>query len=128
MPPFLKIKRGALMADKKKKIEITYKGKKYELVFNLNVMELIQDEYGSVEAWGELTEAADEPNAKALKYGLGAMINEGIDIYNEDHTDDKREFFTDKQVGRIISEVGLQNVAKSINETVVESTKSDEKN
>lgn len=116
------------MANKKKKIEITYKGKKYELVFNLNVMELIQDEYGSVEAWGELTEAADEPNAKALKYGLGAMINEGIDIYNEDHTDDKREFFTDKQVGRIISEVGLQNVAKSINETVVESTKSDEKN
>lgn len=128
MPPFFKIKKRCRMADKKKKIEILYRGKKYELVFNLNVMELVQEEYGSVEAWGNLTEAADEPNAKALKFGLGAMINEGIDIYNEDHEDNKREFFTDKQIGRIISEVGLQNVAKSINKTVVESTKSDEKN
>ncbi len=112
---------------KKKTNFIKYKGKEYELAFNLNVMEEIQEEYGSIAAWGELTEAAEEPNAKAVKFGLGAMINEGIDIYNESH-EDQREFFTTKQIGRIITDVGLANVAKSINQTVVDSTKSDEKN
>ena len=115
------------MAKKNKTNEITYKGKSYEVVFNLNVMEQIQDEYGSIEAWGELTDSAAEPSAKAVKYGLGAMINEGIDIYNEEN-DDKREFFTDKQIGRIITEIGLANVTKTVHKTVVDSTKSDEKN
>ena len=115
------------MSKKNEDKIIEYKGVKYELVFNLNVMEEIQEEYGSVEAWGELTEAAAEPNAKAIKYGLTAMINEGIDIYNEEN-EEKREFFTEKQVGRIISEVGLLNAAQALNKTVVESTKSDEKN
>lgn len=115
-----------------KKIEIKYKGKSYALVFNLNVMEQIQEEYGSVEAWGNLTEAADEPNAKAIKFGLGAMLNEGIEIYNEDNENnedyEERKPFTLRQVGRIISEEGLANVANKINKTVVDSTKSDEKN
>lgn len=122
------------MANKKKenKAEIAYKGVNYALIFNLNVMEEIQEEYGSVEAWGELTEAADEPNAKAIKFGLGAMINEGIEIYNEEHADDEdyveRKPFTLRQIGRVISEEGLLNVAAKINKTVVDSTKSDEKN
>lgn len=124
------------MANKKvEKIEksiINHKGLDYELVFNLNVMELIQEEYGSVEAWGELVEAEAEPKAKDLKYGFTAMLNEGIDIYNEEHADDEgfkeRPFFTEKQVGRIISEIGLANAAKTLNKTVIDSTKSDEKN
>lgn len=122
------------MANKKKenKVEIAYKGVNYALVFNLNVMEEIQEEYGSVEAWGELTEAADEPNAKAIKFGLCAMLNEGIEIYNEDNEDKddfvERKPFTLRQVGRVISEEGLLNVATKINKTVVDSTKSDEKN
>lgn len=115
------------MAKKNKDNMITYKGVNYELCFNLNVMEEIQDKYGSVEAWGELAEAGDEPNAKAIKFGLTAMINEGIDIYNEEH-EEKRPFFTEKQVGRIITEVGLTNAAKALNKTVVDSTKTDEKN
>lgn len=117
---------------KKKTNFIKYKGKEYELAFNLNVMEEIQEEYGSIAAWGELTEAAEEPNAKAVKFGLGAMINEGIDIYNEDHRDDEdfkeRKPFTEKQIGRLITEIGLANVANTINTTVVNSTKTDEKN
>lgn len=120
------------MAKKKEKIEIKYKGLNYELVFNLNVMEIIQDEYGSVEKWGEITEAAEEPNAKAIKFGLCAMLNEGIEIYNEDNKDKddfiERKPFTLRQVGRVISEEGLLNVAAKINKTVVDSTKSDEKN
>ena len=106
---------------------IEYKGKSYELAFNLNVMEEIQEKYGSVEKWGNLIEQEEEPKAKDIKFGFVAMLNEGIDIYNEEH-DDKREFFTSKQVGRIISEIGLSEVAEKIRNNVIESTKSDEKN
>lgn len=116
------------MARKKAdKQAIKYKGKEYELVFNLNVMEEIQEEYGSVEAWGELVEAADEPKAKDIKFGFTAMLNEGIDIYNEEN-EDKRELLTVKQVGRILSTIGLDEVAKKLNKTVIDSAKSDEKN
>ena len=36
--------------------EIEYKGNKYLIVFNINVMEAIQQEYGTIENWGNLTE------------------------------------------------------------------------
>lgn len=115
------------MSRKKKENVLTYKGVDYDLAFNLNVMEEIQEKYGSVEAWGELVESTAEPKAKDIKFGFLAMLNEGIDMYNDDH-EDKRAFLTDKQVGRIISEVGLSEVAQMLNKTVVDSTKSDEKN
>ena len=118
--------------NKVEKSYIDYKGEKYELVFNLNVMEEIQAEYGSVEAWGDLVEAEAEPKAKDIKYGFTVMLNEGIDIYNEEHESDedfkKRSFLTEKQVGRIISEIGLVEAARRLNKQVIDSTKSDEKN
>ena len=42
------------MQDVKTSIEVG--GVTYPLVFNLNVMELIQQEYGSLDAWGDLTD------------------------------------------------------------------------
>lgn len=110
------------------KTTITYKGKNYDLVFNFNVMEKIQDEYGSLEEWGKLTDgSAGEPNAKAVKFGYSAMLNEGISIYNEDNDADL-PFFTLSQVGRIISEMGLVNATATMNQTVIDSTQSTEKN
>ena len=118
--------------NKVEKSYIDYKGEKYELVFNLNVMEEIQAEYGSVEAWGDLVEAEAEPKAKDIKYGFTVMLNEGIDIYNEEHESDedfkKRSFLTEKEVGSIISEIGLVEAARRLNKQVIDSTKSDEKN
>lgn len=110
--------------------EITYKGKTFKLVFNLNVMEQIQDEYGSVDKWGELTDGrAGEPSAKAVIFGMACMINESIDIDNEDLPEDqKTQPLTLKQVGRLITEVGLLNATKTMNETVIGSTESAEKN
>ena len=106
------------MQEKIKHIEAN--GVKYPLVFNLNVMEKIQDKYETIENWGDLTEektkedgTKQEVNLKALKYGILEMINEGIDIENESR-EDKREFITDKQVGRIITGLGLEKMAKSI--------------
>lgn len=107
---------------------IQYKGKDYKLVFNLNVMEAIQEEYGSVEAWGDLTDGGEgEPNAKAVIFGFTQMLNEGIDITNdEEGTNDKP--LTLKQVGRMITEVGLIEATKSMQNTVVKSTASEVKN
>lgn len=108
--------------------EIEYKGQKYKLVFNLNVMEEIQEEYETVDYWGELTDGTTgEPNAKAIIFGLTAMINEGIDIDNEDNGTDRKPL-TLKQVGRLLTEVGLQEATEKLNTTVIESTKSEEKN
>lgn len=108
--------------------EIQYKEKKYKLVFNLNVMEEIQEKYGTVEKWGELTEGVQsEPNIKAIIFGFAAMINEGIDIENEE-TGNKTKAITLKQAGRIISEIGLAEATQKLNKTVVESTDSGEKN
>lgn len=108
--------------------EIEYKGVKYNLVFNLNVMEVIQDEYGTLDKWGSLTDASKgEPNAKAVVFGFTAMLNEGIDIDNEENGTDIKPL-THKQVGRILTELGLRQATLKMNETVVESTKSEEKN
>lgn len=108
--------------------KIQYKEKEYTLVFNLNVMEAIQEEYGTLDAWGSLTDGTNgEPNAKAIIFGFTQMLNEGIDIENEENGTDIKPM-TLKQVGRIITEVGLVEATKKLNETVVESTKSEEKN
>lgn len=109
---------------------LEYKDKKYKLVFNLNVMEVIQDKYGTLEKWGKLTDGAEndgEPNAKAVIFGITAMLNEGIDIDNEENGT-KEKMLTKKQVGRIITEIGLKSSAQLMNGVVVESTKSGEKN
>lgn len=108
--------------------EIKYKGNTYHLVFNLNVMEEIQDEYETLDKWGKLTDGSEgEPNAKAIIFGLTSMLNEGIDIDNEDNGTDIKPF-TKKQVGRLLTEIGLEEATKKLSDTVIESTKSDEKN
>ena len=136
--------------------EIQYKEKTYKLVFNLNVMEAIQEKYGSLDRWGELTDGTahaqkeyaqkhgsldgwdelkpeekakfnGEPNAKAVIFGFTEMINEGIDIQNEENGTDIKPL-TLRQVGRLITDVGLANATKTLNETVIASTQSEEKN
>ena len=98
----------------------------YPLVFNLNVIEKLQDKYGSYEKWGEMTDGKEkEINIGALKFGILEMINEGIDIENE-NKETKREFLTLKQVGRLITELGMKKLTDKVQETVIESTKSNE--
>lgn len=107
---------------------LQYKGKDYRLVFNLNVMEEIQHEYGSLEKWGQLTDGAmGEPDARAVKFGFMHMLNEGIDIENEEKGLEEKPL-TMRQVGRMVTELGLMDATATLNDTVVESTKSDVKN
>ena len=108
--------------------EFEYKGKTYRLVFNLNVMEAIQDQYGTIENWGKLTDGeGGEPNAKAVIFGFREMINEGIDIMNEETGNDVKPL-TLKQTGRLITDIGIAEATKKLNKTVIDSTQSSEKN
>lgn len=104
---------------------INYKGKEIKLVFNLNVMQVIQEEYKTIDAWGKLTDGTSgEVDIKALIFGLTQMINEGIEIDNDENGTDE-PLLTEKKVGRIITDVGLANATKALNETVINSTKDD---
>lgn len=103
-------------------VYIETEGKKYPLVFNLNVMEEIQERYDSLEKWGDLTQGDGEPKIKELKTGIMLMINEGIDIENEINGT-KEPMLTEKQVGRLMSDVGIDVIVKKIQEITVASTK-----
>ena len=98
--------------------------KKYPLLFNLNVMEEIQEHYGSLNEWGKVTQGDGEPKVKDLKFGVMAMLNEGIDVDNEDHGTNE-PLLTSKKVGRIMTEVGIQRVVEAIREITLESVKTE---
>ena len=109
-----------------KDYKITFKveEQEYSAIFNLNVMEQIQEEYGSIKEWGKLTDKENEPNAKAIIFGFMAMINEAIEIENEEKGENK-PLLTLKQVGRIISRAGLEKSATALNDAVIQATKED---
>lgn len=144
---------------KEKETVFTVNGKEYKAIFNLNVMQSIQIEYGTFQKWGELTDGfvydengnrvvkldekgkpiiqevkdADgnvvkqdvyetkEVDIKALIFGIKEMLNEAIDIDNETATE-KSPLLTEKQVGRLITAMGIANATSQLNQTVIEST------
>lgn len=140
------------MKDIEKKI--TYNDRDYTVVFNINVMETIQDKFGSLDAWVDLMdgtanakekyksvhgtldgfddleedspERSGEPDLKAIKYGYFVMINEGIEIDKENGIE--KDPVTLSQVGRILTQIGFQTAQKGLGELMNDSTQSNEKN
>lgn len=100
---------------------------KIPMIFTLNVMQEIQEKYGSLEKWKDMVFKNDdgEPEIKPLLFGLTAMANEGIDIVNED-SEAKLEFVSEKQMGREITKIGLLEATKRMGNTVVNGTTTDE--
>ena len=108
---------------KNARVYIETEKRKIPLVFNLNVMEEIQEKYGTLEKWGEITTGDGEPKVKDLKAGIMAMMNEAIDIENEENGTDEKPL-SEKQVGRIMTEVGIKAIVEKIQEITIASTKS----
>lgn len=100
------------------------------LAFNLNVMAQLQGEYGSVSAWVELLEDDDknptrggEPDMQAFIKGFTFMLNEGVEIENDELTADKKKVpFTERQVGRLITTWGKDEVQKAMQNAIASST------
>lgn len=109
--------------------EFTLNGKKYILAFDLNVMEAIQAEYKTIENWSKLTngDTTGEGDAKAILFGFTEMLNEGIEIMNEQNGTDEKPL-TKKQVGRILTQYGMENTAAKLAETITRSSIDEEKN
>lgn len=104
--------------------------KKYPIIFTLNVMETIQEIYGSLDSWKEkifVKEKGEEPKISDLLFGLTEMVNEGIEIYNEENLESpKLEKVSKKQVGRIISRIGIEGAINKIGESIVDANSSDD--
>ena len=115
---------------------IQYKGETYKIALNLNVWQTIQKKYGSFQHWSDITTGPEtdsetdstfEPDIEAVIFGIREMINEGIDIDNEENKTD-RPFMTDKQIGRLLTEVGLNNVLTVMEQTMIDASQTGEGN
>ncbi len=94
---------------------------KYPMAFTINVMEAAEEEYGGLENWAKLMDSS-EPSYKALKFMVLEIINEGIDIENEKLKDDKKkDALTSKQVGRLITRIGLEKIGMKVFNLIKES-------
>ena len=98
---------------------------KFPLFFTLNVMESIQEKYGTIEAWSNLIQRDGEPDIKALKFFITEAINEGLEIEAE-KTGEKPKAITAKKAGRILTEIGLSGAANKIMATISDSVEMDE--
>ena len=108
--------------------KIEYKGKEYKIYFNLNVMEAIQQEYGTLDHWGSLTDGkGGEVDIKALTFGFTEMINEGIEISNEDNGTNE-PLLSRKAVGRMLTSIGLDKVTEDLNDLIIKSAGDNSKN
>ena len=111
--------------------KLNYKGKEYPLVFNLNVLEEIQEEYGTITKWIEAAYGKEtgEPSAKALSFGIRAMVNEAIDMAEEEHEPaGELEKISLKQANRMLTELikteGLEKTIGTIDRLMSESMQS----
>ena len=92
---------------------ITIKEVEYPLSFTLNVMEEIQEKYGTLDKWTKIFDTKKEVKMSDVIYTFKLFINEGIDIENEEKNE-TRAFVTHKQVGRLLTELGLSNATDKI--------------
>lgn len=106
---------------------IKHGDKTYKLAFTINVAETIQEKYKSIDEWVKKVSPDGEINLSALKYGLGLMINEGIDIDNfENNTENPH--YTDQQIGWILTEIGTDTALSEMAKATTEGAQSAEKN
>jgi len=104
-----------------KKLSITIKGTEFPMAFNLNVLEAIQDKYGSLDKWQDkIQPKTGEAQIKDIKWTLVTFINEGIEIENENG--EKKDLLTEKQLGRMITNISdiTRSIANAVTETIPE--------
>ncbi len=105
------------------------KDRSYPICMNINVVEDIQNKYGSIPKWGEVVANKDSDviNIKDLKIGVLLMINEAIDIENSKKAPEERvPFVNERELGRILTEVGLDNAKNIIFDLAKESNSTED--
>lgn len=123
------------MATRKKNNKIPtidYNGEKYKLVLNFNVMEKLQKKYETYDKWLNLISNEESLDITAVIYGFKQILNEGIRIdnkqlmkkYNNGELSEKpqlREKLSKADVGEMLTEIGLNQAAEKMAETLKDS-------
>lgn len=107
---------------------LEYKGKQYKIVFDFNVMQDLQEEYGTFTNWVEQAygKKTGEPSMKALSFAIMSMVNNGIDEENEDKKpEEQKAYITARTANRMLTEFakgnGLNNVINQIDDLMTQS-------
>lgn len=95
--------------------KIIIKGREFDIAFNLNIMDTIQDETGLpvAEFIGDVL-SSENCKFKELRYLLYLMINEGIEIWNDEHPHDTKQKLKLHQVGALLDLEGISDIMASI--------------
>lgn len=111
------------MIDKIKQIEIN--GVNYPIAFSMNVMENVQNEYGSMGNWTDALQPENkEPQIKDLIWTFQEFLNEGIDIENEENNGNRKPL-SHKQVGRLLSNMNMADLGATIRDLTTQSIQTD---
>lgn len=107
---------------------LEYKGKEYKIVFDFNVMQDLQEEYGTFNNWVDKAygKKSNEPSVKALAFAIMSMVNNAIDEANEDRKPEEQEpYITARVANRMLTEFakgkGLSKIVKKIDDLMSES-------
>lgn len=100
-------------------------GKDYPFIYSINVMATLQKKYGSIQAWADVVEPKPKKNGERIEPDLDALIfffteafNEGIEVENEEKNIN-RQLLTSRQVGRLVTKLGLEEANKKLKEAVI---------
>lgn len=85
--------------------EVELNGKKYHLLFSLNVLDELQDRFGGYDKLDKVFDQNNKNMIKDLKWLLTTLINEGAD--------EDEQPLTEQQVGKMIH-VGNLAVIKNV--------------
>lgn len=104
-------------------------GKEYPLAFSFNVMEQVQDTYGTMDAWTKTLQAEQgkEIKMKDLIWTFQQFVNEGIEIENEEKNINN-PLLSHKQTGRLITNADMKELVSVMKEMTIKSVKSDDPN
>lgn len=93
--------------------KISIKGREFDVAFNINTMDEIQEDMG-IPVTEFINKLCEDPTNtgcfKEIRYLLQVMINEGIEIWNDENPQDKKEKLSLHQVGSLLDLEGIVDI------------------
>ena len=96
-------------------VAIVINGHEERMLFTLNIVEK------AIERYGQLENLLQNLNTglPEIKWLATQMINECIDIWNDDHPDERRQLLTEQQLGRqIVGVYGINELSDRVREAI----------
>jgi hypothetical protein len=96
-------------------VAIEINGREERMLFTLNVMEKAVERYGQLE---DLMQSLNK-GLPEIKWFAAQMINECIDIWNDEHPEERRQSMTEQQLGHyIVGLTGINALSERVREAI----------